>query len=62
MLAVVGIAWPFVMTWIILWFTDKTVGLQVPPEDEEAGLNFAEHGEYGYEVVQASPVTASSSS
>lgn len=25
-LAVVGIAWTFVMTWIILWVTDHTVG------------------------------------
>src|ERR1022692_3773722 len=52
-LAVVGIAWPFVMTWIILWFTDKTVGLQVPADAEAVGLDFAEHGEAGYELVPA---------
>jgi Amt family ammonium transporter len=52
-LAVAGIVWPFVMTWIILWITDKTVGLQVTPEEEEAGLDFAEHGEAGYELNPA---------
>src|SRR5450432_1484694 len=46
-LAVAAIAYPFVMTWIILWVTDKTVGLQVNPEDEETGLDAAEHGEAG---------------
>jgi Amt family ammonium transporter len=52
-LAVAGIVWPFVMTWIILWVTDKTVGLQVTPEEEEAGLDYAEHGEAGYELNPA---------
>jgi ammonium transporter, Amt family len=52
-LAVIGIAWPFGMTWIILWFTDKTVGLQVPADAEAVGLDFAEHGEAGYELVPA---------
>jgi len=35
-LGVVGIAYPFVMTWIILWVTDRTVGLRVSPGGEEA--------------------------
>ena len=30
-LAVAGIVYPFVMTWIILWITDHTVGLRVSP-------------------------------
>jgi Amt family ammonium transporter len=47
-LAAAGIAYPFVMTWIILWVTEKTVGLQVDPEHEEAGLDLAEHGEPAY--------------
>jgi ammonium transporter, Amt family len=53
-LAVVGVAYPFVMTWIILWATDKTVGLQVEPEQERVGLDLAEHGEPAYEVLTAS--------
>jgi len=52
-LAIAGIVYPFVMTWIILWVTDKTVGLQVDPEEEEAGLDLAEHGEAGYELAPA---------
>ena len=52
-LAVVGIAYPFVMTWIILWATDRTVGLQVSPDDEETGLDLSEHGESGYQPVVA---------
>jgi Amt family ammonium transporter len=53
-LAVAGIAYPFVMTWGILWLTDKTVGLRVDPEDEQTGLDLAEHGEPAYDVVPAS--------
>ena len=53
-LAMAGLAWPFLMTWVILWVTDKTVGVQVDPQDEAAGLDFAEHGESGYELVVAS--------
>jgi len=52
-LAAAGIIWPFVMTWVILWVTDKTVGIQVPAEAEEVGLDIAEHGEAGYELLQA---------
>jgi Amt family ammonium transporter len=48
-LAVAAIVYPFVMTWIILWLTDRFVGLQVSPEEEEAGLDLAEHGEASYE-------------
>ncbi|HKR70889.1 MAG TPA: ammonium transporter [Streptosporangiaceae bacterium] len=47
-LAIAGIAFPFVMTWIILWITDKTVGLRVDPEEEQAGLDLAQHGEPAY--------------
>ncbi len=50
-LAAVGIAYPFVMTWIILWITDHTVGLRVTPGDEEAGLDFSEHAEAAYQQV-----------
>jgi ammonium transporter, Amt family len=48
-LAVVAIAYPFVMTWIILWFTDHTVGLRVSADEEQIGLDLGEHGEVGYE-------------
>jgi ammonium transporter, Amt family len=48
-LAVVGIVYPFVLTWIILWITDKTVGIRVTPESEAAGLDLSEHGEAAYD-------------
>jgi ammonium transporter, Amt family len=57
-LAVSGIVYPFVMTWVILWITDKTVGLQVSAEDEATGLDLSEHGEPGYEVPAAATVAA----
>ncbi|MGI9007014.1 MAG: hypothetical protein ACR2FU_12615 [Streptosporangiaceae bacterium] len=53
-LAVAAVVYPFVMTLIILWVTDKTVGLQVDPEEEQAGLDIAEHGEPAYDVLTAS--------
>jgi ammonium transporter, Amt family len=52
-LAVVGIAYPFVMKWIILWVTDRTVGLRVSPADEEASLDLSEHAEVGYQLAAA---------
>jgi Amt family ammonium transporter len=48
-LAVAAIVYPFVMTWIILWVTDRLVGLRVSLEDEVAGLDLTEHGEASYE-------------
>ncbi len=48
-LAVAGIVYPFVVTWIILWVTDHVVGLQVSSEDEAVGLDLSEHAEKGYE-------------
>jgi Amt family ammonium transporter len=53
LLAVVAIVYPFVLTWIILWVTDKVVGLRVSPEDEAAGLDLSEHGEPAYELPAA---------
>ena len=56
-LAVVGIAYPFVMTWIILWVTDRTVGLRVTPGEEEGGLDLSEHGEVAYPLAAAVDMT-----
>ncbi len=62
-LAVAGIVYPFVMTWIILWVTDHIVGLKVSPEEEEAGLDYVEHGEssYGW-AASAVPASANGDS
>ncbi|MGO9196411.1 MAG: ammonium transporter [Acidimicrobiales bacterium] len=48
-LAGAGIVWPFVMTFVVLWITDKAVGLKVSPDEQAAGLDVTEHGEMGYE-------------
>ncbi len=48
-LALAGLVFPFVMTWIILWITDKTVGLRVSEADQDAGLDMSDHAEVGYE-------------
>jgi Amt family ammonium transporter len=60
-LAVAAIIYPFVMTWIILWVTDRLVGLQVSLEEEVAGLDLIEHGEAGYEWPGVTAGMASSS-
>lgn len=46
-LAVVVI-YAFGVTWLILKFLDKTMGLRVSAEDEIDGLDLAQHGESGY--------------
>ena len=48
-LAVTGIVYPFVMTWIILWVTDRVVGLRVTPAQELAGLDLSDFGEVAYQ-------------
>jgi ammonium transporter, Amt family len=57
-LAAAAIVYPFIMTWIILWITDHTVGLRVSAEDEAAGLDLSEHGDTAYQ--HAAPVTITS--
>jgi ammonium transporter, Amt family len=57
-LAVAGVVYPFVMTWLILLATDKLVGLKVTEADEEAGLDVAEHGERGYGWPEPAPAMA----
>ena len=41
-------AFSFVMTFIILKIVDLVVGLRVPAEDEERGLDISMHNETGY--------------
>ena len=53
-LAVVALAYPFVTTWIILWVTDKVVGLRVAPTEQAEGLDLGELGETGYELSGSS--------
>jgi Amt family ammonium transporter len=48
-LAVAGLVFPFVMTLVILWITDKAVGLRVSGTEELTGLDLGEHAEAAYE-------------
>jgi len=57
-LAVAGVVYPFVMTWLILMVTDKLTGLKVTEEDEESGLDVREHGERGYDWAPPVPAMA----
>lgn len=44
----VTIVWAFVLSLIILKVIDLVIGLRVLPDEEEAGLDLAQHGEAGY--------------
>jgi len=48
LLAGVTVAFSFAATIVILKITDVTVGLRVGEEQEEAGLDVSQHGEFGY--------------
>jgi hypothetical protein len=54
-LALAALVFPFVMTFIILWVVDKTVGLRVSVADQDAGLDVSEHNEVGYDWLMANP-------
>jgi Amt family ammonium transporter len=41
-LAGIGLAYPFLATWLVLWLTDRLVGLRVSAEEEEVGLDLSE--------------------
>jgi len=61
-LALAALVFPFVMTIIILWVVDKTIGLRVSIADQDAGLDVSEHAEVGYDwLLDPSPVPAAPS-
>jgi ammonia channel protein AmtB len=37
------------LTWVIAWVLNKTIGLRAAPEHEMSGIDEAEHAETGYE-------------
>ncbi len=59
-LAVAALVYPFIMTFGILWVTDKTVGLRVGESEEFAGLDMSEHDEVAYEWPSATSSQESS--
>ena len=44
----VGIAWAFIVTYILLWVINRITPVRVSDADEEAGLDNALHGESAY--------------
>ncbi len=44
----VSAGYSFIVTFIILWVLDKTMGLRVKEEAEEQGLDLTQHGEAAY--------------
>jgi Amt family ammonium transporter len=55
------LGYSFVVTLIICWFTDKTVGLRVPEEDELQGLDLSQHSEAGYTFIEVGTLATSRS-
>jgi ammonium transporter, Amt family len=51
----------FVMTLIICFITDKLVGLRVPEDHEDQGLDLSQHAETGYTFVETGSVSGSHS-
>ena len=45
---VIAFTFVFIMSYATFWLIDKTYGLRVTPEEENAGLDISEHGMYGY--------------
>ena len=59
-LALIGLGWPFVMTLIVLWVTNRFVGLRVNADEQVIGLDLGEHGETGYRWPQDTILTTTS--
>ena len=47
-ITIVGAA---IVTLILLWLIDKTIGLRLKQQDEHAGMDHSLHGEHGYGML-----------
>jgi Amt family ammonium transporter len=56
LLALLAMAYPFVMTLLILWVTDKTVGIRVSESEQAVGLDDTDIGELAYVQVNLTEV------
>ncbi|MBN1561994.1 ammonium transporter, partial [candidate division KSB1 bacterium] len=50
----IAIVYAAALSYLLLLFVHKTVGLRSPEENEMAGLDYAYHGEHGYGMLNAS--------
>ena len=48
------LAYAFVVTALIAWIVEKTIGLRATPENEYAGLDISEHAESAYDFTGSS--------
>ncbi len=48
--ALAVMAFSFVVSYVIAMVLDKTIGMRISPEDEESGIDLAEHGETAYDA------------
>ncbi|MEX2557592.1 MAG: ammonium transporter [Actinomycetota bacterium] len=55
---IVTLAFSFVMTLLICWIVDKTVGLRVDEDAELEGLDLSQHSEAGYTFVEVGTLTS----
>jgi len=46
--ALVGVAWAFIVTYLLLWLINKVTPVRVSDAEEQAGLDSALHGETAY--------------
>mmetsp|Transcript_17477 Transcript_17477/g.14278 ORF Transcript_17477/g.14278 Transcript_17477/m.14278 type:complete len:84 (-) Transcript_17477:149-400(-) len=48
---VVGV-YTLVMTLVICWFVDSTLGINITKKIEQEGLDLIEHGEHAYNFIE----------
>ena len=49
----VAIAYAGILTFIIIFVIDKIMGIRSTDKDEMAGLDYSQHGEHGYGMLNA---------
>jgi ammonium transporter, Amt family len=50
LLAVIALVFSFVMTLVLFKLVNYVIRVRVAPEDEDAGLDLSQHGEFGYHI------------
>jgi Amt family ammonium transporter len=53
-----AVAFSFILSYVIAWVVDKTVGLRVTAEQEETGLDVSLHAEAGYAFTESGTHTS----
>ena len=48
---IIAIAYAAIVTFVLVWIIDKTIGLRAKDADEMQGLDASYHGEHGYGML-----------